>query len=210
MSRKLTSRADLVPVGHAGFPGHVRERAVALVAKQHLGPEVGNIQVASSIVVVVADRHTQPVAGPAHLRLFRHIFKPKSAQIAIQHVPAGKRIGAGPAQRSPIEEVDVHQTVVVVVEGRQSRGGDFDEVILLRAAVRMLISNLRVRRCIAQARSARRSAKGSWAAGRWLLARPPARRLDRNRKPAPALPLPIRAVESTWDHSMPSRFAAWA
>ena len=66
--QKAGPGADLLAVADAGRGGHVGERAVAVVAVQHVRAEVAHVEVRVAVVVVVADGDAQPVAGVRHAR----------------------------------------------------------------------------------------------------------------------------------------------
>ena len=73
MSRKQAPAPTLSAVGHAGLRGHVGERAVAVVAVEHVRAEVVEVEVGIAVVVVVADRDAEPVARVAHAGLVGHV-----------------------------------------------------------------------------------------------------------------------------------------
>ena len=85
MSRKQTP-APTVCAFHAGRPRHVGERAVAVVAVEHVRPEVVQVQVGIAVVVVVAGSHAQSVVRVADARSFRHVHEAAPAHVAVERV----------------------------------------------------------------------------------------------------------------------------
>ena len=103
-------------VSEAGLRGHVRERPVAVVAVEGVGPEVGQVQVDEAVVVHVGGAHPHAPGAPGQARSLRHVLEGPVPPVAEEH-PVGVLPLPGPLQSGPLRDVEVHPPVVVVVEG---------------------------------------------------------------------------------------------
>ena len=90
------------PVAHAGHLGDVRKAAAAVIAQQHIGAEVGRVEILIPIVVEIARRTSHavaPVAGPG---LDTEIGESPIAGVAIEAVD-GRGRGEGPRKMGTID-----------------------------------------------------------------------------------------------------------
>ena len=111
----------------------VLERAVTAVAEQDVRPPVRHIEIEPAIAVHIA--HTRAASPGCHVDagLLRDILELPAAQIAIEHVPM-RYSRASRGQLGRRDEIDVEQSVAVVVEQRDAAAGGLEDVILCRTA----------------------------------------------------------------------------
>jgi len=116
--------------------GGVRERAVAVVAQEPVGTEVGHVQVREAIVVVVGHGNSDSIAGVTGSRGGGDIFYTAIAEVAEESVDQ-RLVHAEPGGGSFLHQVDVDPTVDVEVQSGQSRAHRLHHVSLTCAAVLM-------------------------------------------------------------------------
>ena len=134
--QEIRTGTDLVAVGDACRGGHVGERAVTVVAVQHVGAEVVDVQILVAIVVVVPGGHSQPVSRMSHARLDRHIGESALAVIAVERI-GGPDVGLRARQRCPTEKIDVGVPVPVIVEQGQPARHGLEDIHSPRTAMRV-------------------------------------------------------------------------
>ena len=121
---------------HARFLGNVGKRAIPVVAIKNAPPILCDIKIGVSIPVVVTGRHSHAIASARHTRLFGHVRESAVAIIVVegvsQRMHRSKKI-AGAA----IDEVNIHPTVVVVIEKGASCSRRFGKVFFRGTARRM-------------------------------------------------------------------------
>src|SRR5207253_1960462 len=71
-------------VVHARLLGHVRKGPVAIVLKEMIRPETGDIKVVKAVVVVISDSSAHSPADVAHTRLISYICERAIAIVVIQ------------------------------------------------------------------------------------------------------------------------------
>src|SRR5207253_2899356 len=105
-------------VAHARLLGDVCKGPVAIVLKEMIGPETGDIKVVKAVVIVVTDGHSHPPADVAHARLISYIGERAVAIVVVQGaLSLSLRLYQVDGQR--IDEVDVRVAIIVVVDERQ-------------------------------------------------------------------------------------------
>ena len=117
------------------FRGDIGERAVAIVVKELIAVDVGQKQVGPAVVVVVAHRHAHPVAGSGDSGALGDVGERSIAVVVKQAVLVlrtrlhqGWHLGA-------VDQINVEQTISVVVEQRDAGGHCLRLMFLRRRAV---------------------------------------------------------------------------
>ena len=121
---KKRGRDARLRVAHTRSIGDLLERAVPTVTEQLVLPDVHDVKVGMTVVVVVADRDGAGKTGATKSGLGGHIFEGAVAAVAIKPVGLafGTEAGGGhPFERTPVDEVNVHPTVAIVVEDGAAR-----------------------------------------------------------------------------------------
>ena len=133
----------------AGLGCDVGERSVAIVAVQHVGAIVVDIQIDVAVVVVVGGCYPDGKSGIAHAGLVGHISESEVAVVAVESI-LRRYVDLGSLEWSAVREVDVDVTVPVVITKRQSRANIFDDVLLAACAVCVLECDARVFRDVSK------------------------------------------------------------
>jgi hypothetical protein len=92
-----------------------------------------HIQIGKTVAVIVAHGDALPVAAGSHARLLRDVGEGSIAIVAIERVAQG-RIGIVEVALAAVDEIDVHPSVVVVIEKGAACPGGFRQVFLRRLA----------------------------------------------------------------------------
>ena len=106
-----------VVLQQARLRGHVGERAVAVVAIEHVLAVVGDEEIVEAVVVVVADGHRR---GPARSRqpgLLGHVGEGAVAVVLVEAIGRARRRAF---EARAAQHEDVEPAVVVVVEERHA------------------------------------------------------------------------------------------
>ena len=159
------------PIIRACSRGHVRERAVAVVAQQVIGAQPGPVDVDPAVVVDVAGSHSHAVAADVETASGRHVGeaqRPRAVRVHAQVVPvqAVARPGRGPCRRAEqgvlqrlsgaehlaLHQVDVEVSVVVEVEQRPARPHDLGRIVLAGHTVEVHEVEPRSRRAVREPR----------------------------------------------------------
>ena len=118
------------------------ERAVPAVAEQRVGTPVRDVEIEAAVAVEIPGARAAPPGREVHARMLRHVLELPATEVAVERVamrdtlPAGRELGA-------CDQVDVEETVAVVVEQRDAAAGRFENVVLGRAAAIDLSGQLR-------------------------------------------------------------------
>ena len=123
----------------AGRLAHVPKSPVALVVKELVRGEVGEVEIGPAVVVVVPDGHAHGIAAAAHPGLFGGIAEAPVAVVSIEPVPVvgrgffrnRSRDHAG-GQLGPVQQVDVQEPVPVVIQQCDSRTHGLQQELLRR------------------------------------------------------------------------------
>ena len=109
--------ASGAPLGHgqnqARLAGDIGERAVAVVAEQHVPVPIGEKKIVEPVVVVVADGDARHPARPRKAGFRGHIGERTVAIVPVQAIAGARWCGA--EARAP-QDQDVEPAVVIVVE----------------------------------------------------------------------------------------------
>ena len=115
----------------AGGLGHVRERAVVVVAVQVVAAERGDVEILPAVAVHVRGADAHAPARAADAGAVGDVFELPAAEVAVER--AARRLGSvGAVDRQGIDEVDVQPAVVVVVEERDAAAHRLHDVLLFR------------------------------------------------------------------------------
>ncbi len=116
---------------HASLFRNVGEGPVAVVVIQNASSILRDIHVRETVAVVVAYCNALPVSLARNSRLFCDISESPVAIIAIHRVPQ-RGIRIIKVTFAAIDEVDVHPSVIIVVQKRAACTGGFRQVFLGR------------------------------------------------------------------------------
>src|SRR5262249_54088337 len=108
----------------SGLLGHVGECAIAVVVIENVAAVLRNVKVGKAIPVVVADRHALPIAAALDPRLPRNISEGAVAIVMVERV-AQRRVGIEKITLAAVHEVNVHPSIVVVIEKCAAGAGGF-------------------------------------------------------------------------------------
>ena len=101
----------------AGRLGHVREASIPVVPIEIVGPVVGDVEVLPAVAIVVGDHDAHAESPPRNARFIGDVGEGPIPAVAIEGVP--ERSGWSIKIRAPaVDQVQVHPSVVVVVEER--------------------------------------------------------------------------------------------
>ena len=118
----------------AGFLRDVGERAVAVVAVQHVVPPVGDEQIVEAVVVVVADATGLAPAGMGQPRLLRDVGE-RAVAVVVEQVAGRLAVPHFRVEAAAVHQKDVEPAVVVVVEERRAAAHFLEqELLVVRAA----------------------------------------------------------------------------
>src|SRR5689334_2964458 len=109
---------------HPRFGGDLRKRAVTVVAEQQIRTKVGYINVQISVVVVIAGADPITPARGIDSRPSGDVFKFPVAEIVIKPVAMRYQLAAG-RQLEGVDDVNVNQTVIIVVQQRYASAPGF-------------------------------------------------------------------------------------
>jgi hypothetical protein len=124
-------------VKQAGFPGHIGEGAIAVVAIEAILAVIGEKEILEAVVVVVPNANALRPSDIDQARLDGDI---RECAVAVVLVEAIGGAGWGVLKSPAAEDEDVHPSVVVVVEeGAAGCHGldDIGEAVLLAAYSRL-------------------------------------------------------------------------
>ena len=131
----IEERASGAPAagGDAGAGRHLLERAVATIAEQRVRSPVGDVEIEEAVAVEIAGARAAAPGGEIHARLPGDVLELPSPEVAIEGIAmwdtltCRRELGAG-------HQVDVEQSVAVVVEQGDAAAGRFEDVVLGRSA----------------------------------------------------------------------------
>src|SRR3954471_23291193 len=145
-----SARAD------ARTPGDVLERAVVAIVIEAVSPDTGDVHVLPAVAIHVGGADAHPPAGMCQPRLLGDVFEPAMTEIVVERAARGIRV-AGSFDGQRVDEINIRQTVVVVVEQRDAAAHRFHDELLFGGGV-MLERDPRVFRDIAKQK--RRGSRG--------------------------------------------------
>ncbi len=117
----------------AGLFRNVSEGSVAVVVIQNASSILGHVQIGKAVAVIVAHGDTLPVAAGRDAGLLRDVGEGSISIVAIERV-AQRRIGIVEVTLAAVDEIDVHPSVIVVIEKGAACPGGFRQVLLRRLA----------------------------------------------------------------------------
>ena len=117
----------------SGLLRHIGERAVAVVVIQNASPILRHVDVGEAVAVVIAHRDALAIASGANARLLRDVGKSAVAIVAIERI-AQRRLGIIEVALPAVDQIDVHPSVIVVVQKGAARAGGFRQIFLSRLA----------------------------------------------------------------------------
>src|SRR5580692_4430764 len=112
----------------ASFFAYVGEGAVAVVVVENIFSVVGDIEIFTAVVVVIADADALAPAGVREAGFFCDIGESTVVIVVIEM--AGGRFRGGGIEAGAVNDEDVRPAVVVVVEDGDAGSGGFDDVFL--------------------------------------------------------------------------------
>jgi tetratricopeptide (TPR) repeat protein len=134
---KVDKRASRAPAGlrraeSTGF-GLILKRAVSKVMVENIFSPPGNEEVDIPVVVEIPGANTLPPSGVGQSGPLGDIFKLQATQVVVKHWSGRRAV----VLKSPaIDKKNVGQTIVVVVEDRNSRPSGFNDVLLVSRSAR--------------------------------------------------------------------------
>src|SRR5262249_52753548 len=118
-----------------GFRGHISECAVAVVVIKNATTVGGDEEVGVTVVVVIAHGYAHPEGGPgADAGFLGDIGERAVAIVLVERVTKWFR-GLEEIRRAAVYQVQIHPSVVVVVEERATGAESFRQVALGRNGV---------------------------------------------------------------------------
>ena len=130
--KERTSRAPAAG-GHAGADRHLLERAVATVAEQRVRAPVGDVEIETAVAVDIAGARAAAPGREIHARSLGDVLELPSPEVAIEGIAMRDALTCR-RQLRPGHEIDVEQSIAVVVEQRDAAAGRFEDVVLGRSA----------------------------------------------------------------------------
>ena len=134
----MLQRGSSVPASR----GHVGERAVAVVSKQLVRPEVGHVEIDPAVVVEVAGRRAHAVAGRDDAAAIGHVGEAKSRSAFRLRDRCDTSGSAGRvralrtrSKRGALHREQIEVAVVVEVEQRPAGADDLRQQQLTSGAV---------------------------------------------------------------------------
>ena len=106
------------PAGGAATPAlprDVRKGAVSIVVIENAGGVLGNKQIREPIAIVITDRYAHTIAAAGNTGCHRHVDECAVPIIAVKRV-AQRLIGIIEVAAPTVDQINVHPTVVVVIE----------------------------------------------------------------------------------------------
>src|SRR5262249_16003551 len=118
------------------FFGYIVERPIAVVVVQDAAAILRDVQIGEAVSVVIPYSGAHAVATPENSSLLRHVSERAVAVVAIKRV-AKRRLWIVEIALAAVDQVDVHPTVVVIIEESATGSGRFRQVVFRRAPVYM-------------------------------------------------------------------------
>ena len=122
---------------HARAGGDILERAVAAIPEQRIRSPVGDVEIEAAVAVEVAGAGAAAPRRQVDPRCLRHVLELPSAEVAVERIAMRDAL-ARRAELCAGDQVDVEQSVAVVVEQGDAAARRFEDVILCRAAAEHL------------------------------------------------------------------------
>src|SRR5579859_2116360 len=91
---------------NSGFIRNIGECPVAIIVIQHIAPELSDIEIGKTIVVIVSPRASKSISGAGNTSRLRHVPKRTVAVVLIQSVL--------PGNPAPIKVAAIHKIYVLV------------------------------------------------------------------------------------------------
>jgi hypothetical protein len=122
----------LTGVQQAGFFGHVRERAIAIVAIEDVLAPIGEEKIVEAVVVVIADADSGSPADLCQAGFFGDVGEGAVAIVFVEPVGGAGRIAFEARAR---EGEDIEPTVVIVIDKSAAAADGFEDVraVIFRA-----------------------------------------------------------------------------
>ena len=117
--------------GDAEFGGQVFEGAVAPIAVKPVGAEIGDVEIASAVAVDIGRTNAHTPAGISDAGLVADVFEGAVAAVAVKGAFGGGDVAAG-FHGERVDEIEVGETVLVVIEGGHAAAHRLDDVLLFR------------------------------------------------------------------------------
>ena len=114
---------------------YIFERAVAAITIEDVAIHSRDKKIGMPVVVVIARRRAHRVALPGDAGAFRNIGEMEVAVVAVQPIPEFRGLFLERRNVGAVGEVDVRQTIAVVIEHGNSAGHGFDHEFFRRGAV---------------------------------------------------------------------------
>src|SRR6266498_792517 len=115
--------------GHTGLLAHIRKRPISTVMIEDVSSVAGNVKILPAVAIVITRGHAHTEASPCHAGFLGDVGECSIVIIMIKRVLErfcrSKKIG-----RSAIDEVDIHPTIVVIIEEGASATDGFRQMTL--------------------------------------------------------------------------------
>jgi hypothetical protein len=147
----VSKRAPGAPPGVANVRPlrHVRECAIAVVVKQHIGADARHVEIRKTVVVVVGDAHAIAPATVHEPAPGGHVFEVPLPVVVVQrHHRVAALLDA--IARRTIDDQQIEVAVIVVVEPRSPAAIGVDDVVFGGTAAEVEQRHARARRDIDQ------------------------------------------------------------
>src|SRR5439155_26009911 len=105
-----------------------------VVAVENAAAILRDVQIGKAVAIVITDSNTHTVAASSHTGFFGDIDERSVAVIFIECV-AQRRIGIEEIAFTTVDEVNVHPSVVVVVQEGTACAGSFRKIVFRRTPV---------------------------------------------------------------------------
>src|SRR5208337_4198759 len=115
--------------GDTCFFGDIRKSSITIIAVEDATAILGEVKIGEAIGVVIADSNAHAIAAAGHAGCQCDVGKSAVAVVAVKRI--AQRFGRSPEIARPtVHKIDVHPTVVVVIEESATRTGGFRQVLL--------------------------------------------------------------------------------
>ena len=131
----IEERAARAPAagGDAGAGSHLLERAVATVAEQRVRSPIGDVEIEAAVAVEIAGARAAAPGREIHARLLGYVLELPSPEVAIEGISMWDTLTRRRELRRG-HQIDVEQSIAVVVEQGDAAAGRFEDVVLGRSA----------------------------------------------------------------------------
>src|SRR5207249_4809292 len=122
--------------GHARFVSSIGESTVAVIVIEDVPSIAGHIEVHPAITVVISSRGTHAKIAAPYPGLIRYVRKRAVVVIVVESV-LQRCVRREKIRRTTIDQINVHPTVVVIIEEDSAAAAGFRQMMSFRARVIM-------------------------------------------------------------------------